>query len=487
MARNLTLLTDLYEITMAQGYWSQGKANTEACFYAFYRDNPFEGGYGIFCGADQIAELVEGFGFTEEDIDYLRGLPSPNGEPLFNNDFLDWLAKMELSVDIDTVAEGTPVFPREPLVRVTGPLLQCQLLEPAILNGMNFQTLIATKAARVCRAAEGKPVSEFGLRRSQGPNGALSASRAAYIGGCSSVANVLAGKLFDIPIGGTHAHSWVMTFPDELTAFRAYADAMPNNCVLLVDTYDVIQGVKNACIVAHELEERGYRLSSIRIDSGDLAWLSKKARSILDAEGLDYVGIVLSNDLDEYTIMSLNEQGAQYTGLGVGTHLAAAYGQPALGGVYKLSAIREPGETEWTPRLKISEQLYKRTIPGVLDVRRYYDEDGHMVGDLIFDVNDGVPEDAIIVDPLDGTRRKRFDSQKFETLLHPLVRNGSVEDVDLSAQVARARCEEQLARLDDSIKRFLNPHEYPCGIEKTLFNKRDEIVIKTRGNDSLYE
>lgn len=488
MALNLTLLTDLYEITMAQGYWSQEKSDTEACFYAFYRENPFEGGYGIFCGADQIADLVDNFGFSDEDIEYLRSLPASDGSPLFDDAFLDWLGAMELEVNIDVVAEGTPVFPREPLVRVTGPLLQCQLLEAAILNGINFQTLIATKATRVCRAAEGRPVSEFGLRRSQGPNGALSASRAAYIGGCASVANVLAGKMFDIPVGGTHAHSWVMTFPDELSAFRAYADAMPNNCTLLVDTYDVIQGVKNACIVGHELEQRGHKLAAVRIDSGDLAWLSKKAREILDAEGLDYVGIVLSNDLDEYTIESLNRQGAKYTGLGVGTHLAASYGQPALGGVYKLSAVREPGMREWQPRLKISEQLYKRTIPGVLNTRRYYSEDGTMAGDLIYDESDGVPDLAVIVDPLDSTRRKMLDYAKYEDLLKPLVRNGALVDgYDLSPRAAKQRCQEQLSLLDDSIKRFLNPHGYPCGIEKDLFRKREDIVVQMRGNSALYK
>lgn len=486
MARNMTLLTDLYEITMAQGYWSQGKIDTEASFYSFYRDNPFEGGYGIFCGANQIADLIDGFGFTDDDIEYLASLPSPAGTPLFNPAFLQWLRAMRLTVDIETVLEGTPVFPREPLVRVTGPLLQCQLLEPAILNGINFQTLIATKAARVCRAARGRAVSEFGLRRAQGPDGALSSSRAAYVGGCSSVANVLAGKLFDIPIGGTHAHSWVMSFSDELDAFRAYAKAMPENCVLLVDTYDVEQGVKNAIVVGHELEEQGHRLAAIRIDSGDLAWLSKKARKLLDDAGLEYVGIVLSNDLDEYTISSLNEQGAQYTGLGVGTHLASAYGQPALGGVYKLSAIREAGETKWTPRLKISEQLYKRTIPGVLDIRRYHNEDGFYKGDLIFDIDDGVPQDAVIVDPLNATRRKKLEGD-FETLLAPLVRKGKLVDIDLSARTARKRCEQQMARFDDSIKRFLYPHQYPCGIERGLFNKRDDIVIQTRGMGSLYE
>lgn len=486
MARNMTLLTDLYEITMAQGYWSQGKLDTEACFYSFYRDNPFGGGYGIFCGANQIAELVDGFGFTDDDIEYLASLQSPGETPLFDPAFLAWLREVELSVDICTVPEGAPVFPREPLVRVVGPLLQCQLLEPAILNGVNFQTLIATKASRVCQAAEGRPVSEFGLRRAQGPDGALSSSRAAYVGGCASVANVLAGKLFDIPIGGTHAHSWVMSFPDELTAFRAYAQAMPDNCTLLVDTYDVEQGVKNAITVARELERDGHKLSGIRIDSGDLAWLSKMARSMLDKAGFPDVGIVLSNDLDEYTITSLNDQKAQYTALGVGTHLAAAYGQPALGGVYKLSAIREPGQEEWTPRLKISEQLYKRTIPGVLDVRRYRNDDGMLVGDLIFDVNDGVPADAVIVDPLDAMRRRKMEGE-FETLLKPLVKNGKVLDVDLSARTARTRCTEQLACLDDSIKRFMNPHEYPCGIERTLFKKRDDLVIMTGRNSSLYD
>lgn len=486
MTRNMTLLTDLYEITMAQSYWSQGKIDTDACFYSFYRDNPFGGGYGVFCGANQIAELVDGFGFTDDDIEYLASLQSPGKTPLFDPAFLAWLRGIELSVDICTVPEGSPVFPREPLVRVTGPLLQCQLLEPAILNGVNFQTLIATKASRVCQAAEGRPVSEFGLRRAQGPDGALSSSRAAYVGGCASVANVLAGKLYDIPVSGTHAHSWVMSFPDELSAFRAYARAMPDNCTLLVDTYDVEQGVKNAIIVARELGRDGHKLQGIRIDSGDLAWLSKMARSMLDKAGFSDVGIVLSNDLDEYTITSLNEQRAQYTALGVGTHLAAAYGQPALGGVYKLSAIREPGQEDWTPRLKISEQLYKRTIPGVLDVRRYRNGDGMLVGDLIFDANDGVPADAVIVDPLDAMRRRKMEGE-FETLLKPLVKAGKLEDVDLSARIARARCTQQLACLDDSIKRFMNPHEYPCGIERGLFKKRDEIVIATRGRDSLYD
>lgn len=486
MPRNMTLLTDLYEITMAQGYWSQGKVETEACFYSFYRDNPFGGGYGIFCGVDQIADLVGNFGFTDDDIAYLASLSTPAGTPMFVSEFLAWLRDLELTVDICAAAEGSVVFPREPLVRVMGPLLQCQLLEPAILNGTNFQTLIATKASRVCYAAEGRPVSEFGLRRAQGPDGALSSSRASYVGGCSSVANVLAGKMYGIPVSGTHAHSWVMSFPDELTAFRAYAQAMPDNCTLLVDTYDVEQGVANAIVVARELQESGHRLQAIRIDSGDLAWLSKMARAMLDDAGFPDVGIVLSNDLDEYTIASLNDQGAPYTALGVGTHLAAAYGQPALGGVYKLSAVREPGQSEWMPRLKISEQLYKRTIPGVLNVRRYFDDRDMFAGDLIYDENDDVSDEAIIVDPLDSTRRKKVMGN-FETLLQPLVENGKLLDVDISAQGARERCVQQLDHLDASTKRFMNPHEYPCGIERGLFKKRDDIVIATGRNSQLYD
>ena len=485
--RNLTLLTDLYELTMAQGYWETGKLQTEACFYAFYRENPFEGGYGIFCGVDQIADLVENFAFTDDDIEYLRSLPSPAGTPLFDGKFLEWLRTLELTVDIDAVPEGSVVFPREPLVRVTGPLLQCQLLEAAILNGINFQTLVATKAARICSVAQGKPVSEFGLRRAQGPDGALSSSRAAFVGGCSSVANVLAGKRYGIPVSGTHAHSWVMSFPDELAAFRAYAETMPDNCILLVDTYDVKQGVRNAIQVGHEMEARGQRLRAIRIDSGDLAWLSRKARAMLDAAGLDYVGIILSNDLDEYTISSLNDQGASYTGLGVGTHLAAAYGQPALGGVYKLSAVREPGEP-WSPRMKLSEQIYKRTIPGVLDTRRYFDAEGKFSGDLIFDVVDGVSGKPVAVDPLDPQRRKKFDpAQNYVTLLAPLVRGGILEQHDLSAHTAQKRCAEQLSHLDGAVKRFMNPHEYPCGIERGLCDKRRKLAIEAAGSDDLYE
>ena len=312
MKIDYALLTDLYQLTMAQGYWETGQGDTQACFHMYFRDYPFKGGYAIACGMAQLADLVDEFSFSDEDVAYLGSLDAPGGGKLFKPEFLDYLRTFELRVDIDAVLEGTVVFPHEPLVRVTGPIMDCQLIETALLNCVNFETLIATKAARVCLAAQA-PVAEFGLRRAQGAGGGLWASRAAVVGGCASTSNVLAGKLFDIPVSGTHAHSWVMSFPDELTAFRAYAEAFPKNCVLLVDTYDVEQGIKNAITVGLEMRERGERLSGIRIDSGDLSWLARMARAMLDEAGLTDCGIVLSNDLDEFTIQSIRDEGAQVT------------------------------------------------------------------------------------------------------------------------------------------------------------------------------
>lgn len=322
------MYTDLYQLTMAQGYLEADKGQDDAVFTMFFRDYPFNGGYAIACGMAQLAEMVDNYSFTESDIDYLGQLEAPKGGKLFNDEFLAYLADFKLEVDIDSVYEGCVVFPHEPIVRVSGPIMQCQMIETALLNCVNFQTLVATKAARVCQAADGAPVAEFGLRRSQGIGG-IWASRAAVVGGCSSTSNVIAGKLFDIPVSGTHAHSWVMSFDDELEAFREYARIAPKNCTLLVDTYDVEQGVKNAIIVGHEMAERGESLAGIRIDSGDLAWLSKMARRMLDEAGLEDVGIVLSNDLDERTIKSILDEGAPVSAWGVGTKLASAFDQPS--------------------------------------------------------------------------------------------------------------------------------------------------------------
>lgn len=474
-ATDYPLLTDLYQLTMAQGYWRSGKTEEEACFHAFFRENPFKGGYAIACGMANIASLVENFHFSEDDIAYLASIEAPGGGALFDPDFLRYLADLELTLDIDAVLEGTVVFPNDPLVRVTGPILQCQLIETALLNCINFETLIATKAARICLEAK-TPVAEFGLRRAQGENGGVAASRAAVVGGCASTSNVLAGKLFGIPVSGTHAHSWVMAFDSELEAFRAYADIFPTNCVLLVDTYDIQQGIQNAIIVGREMEARGERLTAIRIDSGDLAWEAKRAREMLDAAGLPQVGIVLSNDLDEYTIKSIRDAGAPVNSWGVGTKLATAYDQPALGCVYKLAAKKLPGQ-EWRDCVKVSGNASKLTIPGILDVRRYFHTSGLLAGDMVFDTKCGVSSE-IIVDPADSLRQKNLSGKEWITLLQPLAQKGQVvlASNHRDALVAQARCCEQLSLLDESQKRILNPHSYPVGLEFALFERRKELV-----------
>ncbi|MCL2889109.1 MAG: nicotinate phosphoribosyltransferase [Eggerthellaceae bacterium] len=482
MRFDVALLTDLYQLTMAQGYWECGKTQDEACFYMYFRENPFEGGYAVACGMAQLADMIDEYSFSEEDCAYLAGLMAPGGGRLFREDFLEYLASFKLCVDIDAVYEGTTVFPNEPIVRVIGPIMHCQLIETLLLNCVNFQTLIATKAARVCLAAQ-VPVAEFGLRRAQGAGGGLWASRAAIVGGASSTSDVLAGKLFDLPLSGTHAHSWVMSFNDELEAFRAYARVMPKNCILLVDTYDVIQGIENAITVAHEMRERGERLAGIRIDSGDLAWLSKEARARLDAAGLEDCAIVLSNDLDEYTIQSLRDQKAAASSFGVGTRLATAFDQPTLGGVYKLSALRPGAQGAWEDRLKVSEQIAKLTIPGVLNVRRYFGEDGRIAGDMVYDESSGVDPRELIIDPADSLRQKKLATNRFETLLFPLARAGKavLGPEHRSARAAQKRTLAGLATLDESQKRMLRPHSYPVGMECSLFERRQNLVMRLRG------
>ncbi len=344
---------------------------------------------------------------------------------------MNYLSHLKLNVDIDAIEEGRVVFANEPLLRVTGPMLQCQLLETALLNIINFQTLVATKACRVSMAAKGDMVLEFGLRRAQGNDGALAASRAAYIGGCHATSNVLAGKMFGIPVRGTHAHSWVMSFDDERTAFEKYAHAMPNNCIFLVDTYDTLDGVRNAIRVGLKLKESGHKMIGIRLDSGDLAYLSIAARQMLDEAGLVEASIVASNDLDERLIVSLKQQGARINVWGVGTKLVTAYDQPALGGVYKLAAIEEAGR--WVPKIKLSEQTIKTSIPGKLQVRRFVDDTGIARADMIINELQTPDEDLRMIDPSDPfTYKSDFSSQSFD-LLKPVFRSGdlvsAVEDV----------------------------------------------------------
>ena len=465
---DVSLNTDLYELTMAQGFWESGLVDAQACFTVFFRENPFDGGYAIACGTGQIVDLVENFRYTAEDIAYLTDVEAPGGGALFKPEFLAWLTDFCMNVDVWAAREGEVVFPREPIVRVQGPMIACQLIETALLNLVNFQTLVATKAARVVQAAQGHAVFDFGLRRAQGPDGGLTVARAAYVGGASATSNCLAGKMYGIPVFGTHAHSWVMAFPSELEAFRAFARSMPNNCALLVDTYDVAQGLANAVRVAKEMEAVGERLSAVRIDSGDLAKLSKLARRMFDEAGLSYVKVSASNDLDEYTIQSLFAQGAPIDSFGVGTKLATCDPQPSLGGVYKLTAVRPVGEGVWTPTMKLSEMSYKRTIPGVQHVVRYYDAASCPVGDVI--VCDAAAQGAtgLAVDALDGERVYDFTTFEARELLFQVVAGGRANGATSTLEEAKRRCRDACMHLDPAVRRFLNPQIYPVGLERGL-------------------
>ncbi len=474
------LYTDLYQLTMAQGYVLAGVSETNASFSLSFRENPFGGGYALACGLEQALDYLDALRFSTDDIDYLATLTGNDERPLFRREFLGHLESFRFEADVDAVPEGTVVFANEPIVRVTGPVVSCQLVETALLNIINFQTLVATKAARVYEAAKGDPVIEFGLRRAQGPDGGLSAARAAYVGGCAGTSNVLAGRAYGIPVTGTHAHSWVMLFDSEREAFDAYAAAMPNNCTLLVDTYDTLGGVARAAEVGARLRDEGHALIGVRIDSGDLAWLSREARKILDDAGLADARIVASNELDEHLIASLKDQGAAIDVWGVGTKLTTAYDQPALGGVYKLTAVRAP-DGEWESRVKVSEQIGKVTTPGVLGVKRFYDEDGRPAGDMVYDTVRPPDGDVVMVDPADATRRKRFaEDQRAEELLVPVVRRGDRVYEGPSLEDIAARGREQLASFDPSVRRFLNPHAYPVGLERSAHAVRTKLLVRAR-------
>ena len=460
------LSTDLYQLSMAYGYWTSGMGDHEAVFHLFFRRNPFSGGYAVAAGLATVIEYIKNFTFDKLSLAYLSSFFPP--------DFLTYLKNLKLTVDIDAVPEGSVVFPQEPLLRVKGSLIQCQLLETALLNNINFPTLIATKASRICYAAKGDPVLEFGLRRAQGADGGLTASRAAYIGGCAGTSNVLAGKKYGIPIKGTHAHSWIMAFPTETDAFNAFVKAFPHKGYLLVDTFNTLEGVKKAVKI------KG--LAGIRLDSGDLAYLSIKARKILDKAGLKHIPILASNDLDEYVIQSLKEQKAKIDVWAVGTKLATAYDQPALDGVYKLGAVRAPkGKWESGYKLKLSEQNAKISIPGLLRVRRYFDAKNKAVGDCIYNELQGMSDNPVMIDMLDPTRRKKIPSHThYEELLKPVFKKGKcVYKLPTIAQ-SRERTFTQLKLFHPAIERFLNPHIYPVGLDANLFKLRMELILKAK-------
>lgn len=491
----LSLLTDLYQLMMAQGYWKTGRAETQAVFHVFYRTQPFNGGYAVCSGLEPALEWLRALRFTQSDADYLATLVGNDGRPLFDAGFLAYLVGMgPLALDVDAVPEGTVVFPHEPLVRVRGPILQAQLVETALLCMVNFATLVATKAARICAACAGEPVLEFGFRRAQGLDGALAASRAAYVGGCAATSNVLAGKRYGIPVAGTHAHSWVQSFATQQEAFDRWGATAPNNCVLLVDTYDTLTGVREAIRTARRLVAAGHRFGGIRLDSGDLAWLSVEARKMLDAAGFADAKIYASNDLDEQLVTSLKHQGAAINMWGIGTKLVTCYDQPALGGVYKLAATREPGDTEWRPCIKLSEMAIKVSNPGILNTRRWT-VDGVFAGDIIWDelhpptaaegADAGTDVHWRAVDPGDATRTKDMpvpDGARVvaEDLLVPVLRAGRAVYTPPPLAEVRARTLQQLAMLSPSHKRLLNPHQYVVGLESGLFARKTELILRER-------
>ncbi len=467
------LLTDLYQLTMVGGYIQAGKKDQRANFDYFFRTVPNKGGYCILAGLADVIEYIQHLHFSEEDIAYLRKLG------IFSEEVLSYLEKFEFTGDIWAIPEGTVVFPHEPLLRVTAPLPEAQFIETILLNMMNFQTLLATKGARIRWAAQRDPVIDFGLRRAHGPDGALMASRAAYIGGVDATSNVLAGRFFGIPIRGTHAHSWVESFPDEITAFRTYADIYPDTCLLLVDTYDTLKsGVPNAIRVGKELRARGHEILGVRLDSGDLAYLSKQARAMLDEAGFSDAKIVASGDLDEKIILSLKRQKAKIDIWGIGTRLITSFSFPALGGVYKLTALDE-GLVRMTPKIKRSDNTEKITNPGLKKLVRVYDPKGGMRGDVIFLDDEKIPGEHAykvfhpVLPHITKTYPKNFQTQE---LLVPIFQSGRLVYDSPSVHEIRKTTLKNLENLDGAYKRFYNPHTYHISLSESLFDIKQRLL-----------
>lgn len=476
-ANNLTLLTDLYELTMMQGYF-KNPTNQTVIFDMFYRTNPCGGGFAITAGLEQMINYIENLHFSDDDIDYLRSLG------IFEEDFLDYLKNFRFSGDVYAIPEGTVVFPREPLVKVVAPIMEAQLVETAILNIINHQSLIATKAARVCYAAKGDGVMEFGLRRAQGPDAGIYGARAAIIGGCTGTSNVLTGQMFHVPVLGTHAHSWIMSFPDEYTAFKTYAQMYPSACTLLIDTYDVLKsGVPNAIRVFEEMRESGIQLKNygIRIDSGDLAYLSKEAYKMLAAAGFDDATICASSDLDEYLIDSLKTQDARINSWGVGTNLITSKDNPAFGGVYKLAAVKDTGDNTFTPKIKLSENTEKVTNPGDKTVYRIYSKStGKIKADLIC-LKDEVfdPEETMIIfDPIDTWKKTKVLGGTYEMreLLIPVIHEGKRIYTSPSVMELREYCSKEQNTLWDESRRFVNPQKVYVDLSQKLYDLKKNLL-----------
>ena len=475
--QNLTLLTDLYELTMMQGYFKHKDQNETVIFDAFYRTNPGEGGYSIAAGLEQVIQYIKELHFSDEDIRYLAGLG------IFEQDFLDYLKDFKFTGDIYAIPEGSVIFPREPLIKVIAPIMQAQLIETAILNIINHQSLIATKAARVCYAARGDGIMEFGLRRAQGPDAGTYGARAAVIGGCIGTSNVLCGRLFDVPVKGTHAHSWIMSFPDEYTAFKTYADMYPSACILLVDTYDTLKsGVPNAIKVFTEMRRAGTPLTyyGIRLDSGDLAYLSKKARKMLDEAGFPDAVISASNDLDEFLIDSLKVQGAAITSWGVGTNLITSKDCPSFGGVYKLAAIQDKNG-HFIPKIKLSENSENVTNPGNKTIYRIYEKaSGKIKADLICLVDEKFDENEplLLFDPLEPWKKTKLQGGSYimREIMVPIFLKGECCYESPKVMDIREYCRKELDTLWDETRRLVNPHKVYVDLSKKLYDIKIELL-----------
>lgn len=476
--RNLTLLTDFYELTMMQGYFKEKDANETVIFDVFYRNNPGGNGFAICAGLEQVIEYINELRFEKEDVEYLRSTG------YFEEDFLEYLYHFKFSGDIYAIPEGTVVFPREPLIKVIAPMMEAQLVETALLNIINHQSLIATKTARVVYAAGNDGVMEFGLRRAQGPDAGIFGARAAMIAGCVGTSNVLAGKMFGVPVKGTHAHSWIMSFPDELTAFRSYAKLYPTACILLVDTYDTLKsGLPNAIKVFKEMRESGIPLTNygIRLDSGDLAYLSKKAKKMLDEAGFCDAIISASNDLDETLINSLKIQGAAINSWGVGTNLITSKDCPSFGGVYKLAAMMDKNTGEFIPKIKLSENAEKITNPGNKAIKRIYSrETGKIIADLICLESETYKEEEslLLFDPIETWKKTYLTSNSYviRDLLVKVFENGTCIYSSPAVMDIQKYCKKELETLWDESRRLVNPHEVHVDLSKQLWQMKNQLL-----------
>ncbi len=464
---------------MTCGYWKAGLGDWDAAFHVTFRENPFGGEFTVACGLATVIDFLRSFRFTETEIAYLAAQRGNDRKPLFDSGFLDYLRDLELTCDIDALPEGTLVFPNEPLVRVVGPIIQCQLLETALLNILNFQSLIATKATRVCLAAENDAVIEFGLRRSQGVDGGLTAARAAYVGGCAGTSNLQAGERFGIPVSGTQAHSWVMFFDTELEAFQTYARIMPNNCVFLVDTYNSIEGVRHAIEIGCQLRKEGHDMIGVRLDSGDRVALSIETRRMLDKAGFASARIVCSGDLDEYAIAEMKRRGAKIDMWGVGTKLVTGQPDAALGGIYKLGAVRRPGE-KWQYRIKLSEEPAKTSCPGSLQVRRFRQPDGRFIADAIYEIDHGIPEPCEIVEIETGNKTEMPEISDYCDLLVPIFRAGQMVCVAPTIEASREHARNQLSSAPPEILRLNDPAPYKIGLERSLHDLRSRLIARAK-------